>query len=258
MALPEWLAYWMLAAILIAPLVWVERWIHRHIQGLGLLITNDPQAAVLIYYIALFPGVFLHEASQWVLAKLLRVQVKKFQLWPEKQKGGVIRLGLVEIDSKNTDTVRATLVGMVPMITGIAAIALIGSTRFDIRILADAFSSGDLPTMMQGIGQFFSAPDFWLWAYLVFSIANAMLPEEHDEINWWLLGGVFAGMLAFLLILDLGILVEAFLEGPFTWLGEFLSLALGIAMFIDLSVIALLALTEWIFKEFFDREVEYR
>ena len=118
--MPEWIVPWITTAVVIWPLLQVERWVHRHIQGLGLLLTNDPPAAVLIYYLTLLPGVILHEGSQWLLAKALRVKVKKFQLWPDKQ-GKVIRLGLVEIDKK-TDNVRATLVGMVPLAAGVAAI----------------------------------------------------------------------------------------------------------------------------------------
>ncbi len=194
--MPGWLVPWIVAALAIWPLLQVERWVHRHIQGLGLLLTNNPQAAVLVYYLALLPGVVLHEASQWVLAKILQCKIKKFQLWPEKQRGGAIRLGLVEIDKK-TDMVRSTLVGMVPLVTGVAAIVLIGAARFNTQALLTSLASGDLPTIGQGFNVFISAPDFWFWVYLVFAVANAMMPEEHDQINWWLLFGAVAAITAF-------------------------------------------------------------
>src|SRR5690554_3123168 len=200
--MPNWLIPWIVAGLAIWPLVLLERWVHKHIQGLGYLLTNNGQAAVLIWYLALLPGVVLHEGSQWVLAKLLRVRVKKFQLWPDKQ-GRVVRLGLVEID-RNTDRVRATLVGMVPLVAGVAAITIIGSTRFDTGLLASGLASGDFPTLFASIREFVSVPDFWLWVYLVFAIANAMLPEEHDRINWWLFVIAGGAILGVLLLLDLG------------------------------------------------------
>jgi len=253
--MPEWLVPWILAAVMIWPLVAVERWLHRHIQGLGLLLTNNPQAAVLMYYVVLLPGVLLHETSQWLLAKILRVEVKKFRLWPEEQQK-LIRLGLVEI-APQTDTIRATLVGMVPLISGIAVIALISSLRFDATALAAALASGDIPIMLQGLNSFTAVPDFWVWVYLVFSIANAMLPEPHDRINWWLLIGVFAGFLIFLAVLDLGILIQAWVEGPMAALARWLSLALGMALVIDLLMMGVIALAEWIFSRVLDRELEY-
>ncbi len=255
--MPPWLIPWILAAVAIWPLVQVERWIHKHIQGLGLLLTNNPQAAVLIYYMTLLPGVFLHEASQWLLAKLLRVKIKRFQIWPEKQRGNVIRLGLVEIDPK-TDSIRSTLVGMIPLVTGIAAIALIGGARFDTEALIAALATGDVPTIFAELDTFMSVPDFWLWVYVLFAIANAMLPEEHDRINWWLLFGTAGGAAIFLLVLDLNILLVAWLEGPMTKLANWVSFALIMALTIDLFMMALIALAEVIFSRLLNRELEYR
>ncbi len=255
--MPEWIFPWIVVAVIIWPLMRVERWIHKHIQGVGLLLTNNPQAAVLIYYLALLPGVALHEFSQWILAQVLRVKVKKFRLWPEKQRGGVIRLGLVEIDKK-TDTVRTTLIGIIPMITGIAAIVLIGSLRFDLDPLMSALSTGDLPTVGRALGSLIAIPDFWLWIYLIFAVANAMLPEPHDVINWWLLGGIAAGLLIFLWILDLQVLIVAGLEGPFAQLGRWMGFALAMALVIDLLVMGLISIIEIFFSRLLNRELEYQ
>jgi hypothetical protein len=252
----EWIVPWIVAGLAIWPLLQVERWIHRHIQGLGLLLTNDPQAAVLIYYLALLPGVALHEFSQFLLAKALGVRVKKFRLWPEKRRG-LIRLGLVEIDGK-TDDIRATLIGMVPLATGVAAIALIGGTHFDTEAFVSALGTGDLPTIFAGIDTFVSAPDFWFWMYLVFAIANAMLPEEHDRINWWLFAGAVGGITAVLLLLDLGILLQAWVEGPLNALARWLSFAFVMALTLDLFMMGLIALSESIFSRVLDRELEYK
>ncbi len=255
--MPEWLLPWLLAALAIWPLVRVERWIHRHVQGLGLLLTNDPQAAVLIYYLALLPGVVLHELSQWLLAQALRVKIKKFRIWPEKQRGGVIRLGLVEID-KNTDVVRASLVGMIPLVTGILVISLIGGSRFDTEALISSLATGDLPTILAGFNTFMSAPDFWLWFYLIFAIANAMLPEEHDRINWWLLAGAVAVITIFLLILDLRVVLNYLLEEPFARLAKWLSFAFISALLVDLFMMGLISLSEVIFSRVLNRELEYK
>ncbi len=255
--MPDWVLAWLITIAAIWLLLPATRWIHKHLQGLGLLLTNNPQGAVLTYYLALLPGVILHEVTQWVLAKILRVKVKKFRLWPEKQKGGVIRLGLVEIDD-GTDAVRATLIGIVPVLVGILAIALIGGLTFRTQALLASLTSGDLPTLAAGWGTFVSAPDFWFWVYLVFAVANAMLPEEHDQINWWLLGGVLVGVVVVLLVLDLGILLQAGLNGPLADLARMMSLALTLSLAIDLFVMALISLTEWIFGRFLNREVEYR
>lgn len=254
--MPDWILPWIVAGLAIWPLLQVKRWIHRHIQGLGLLLTNNPQAAVLIYYLTLLPGVTLHEASQWVLAKLLGVRVKKFRLWPEKRRK-VISLGLVEID-KNTDDFRATLVGMIPLATGVAAIALIGGARFHPEGVISALNTGDLPTIFAALRDFTAVPDFWLWIYLVFAIANAMMPEEHDRINWWILLGIAVGVSAILLLLDLSILLKVWVEGPLTQMARWLSFAFVVALGIDLFMMAVIATAEAVFSRLLKRELEYR
>jgi hypothetical protein len=254
--MPDWIISWVLVAIAIWLLRPTTRWIHKHVQGLGLLVTNNPQGAVLIYYLALLPGVALHEGSQWVLAKILRVKVKKFRLWPEKQRGGVIRLGLVEIDDA-TDVVRATLVGIVPLVVGIGAVALIGGTRFDPGALLAALSTGDLPTIAAGLGAFMSAPDFWLWVYVVFAVANTMLPEEHDQINWWLIVGLLVGLAVVLWLLDLSILIQAGLDGPLAQLAASMSLALILSLCIDGVGMAAIWGMEQLFSRLLKRDVEY-
>lgn len=250
-----WLFPLLLSIALIFPLIRIEYWIHKHIQGLGLLITDNSQAAVLIYYFSLFPGVLLHEVSQWILAQILRVKVKKFQIWPEEQKGGVIRLGLVEIE--DTDIFRSTLIGIIPLVSGLFLIGLIGNSRFELAPLAQAFAGGDLPIIVGAIGTFMAAPDFWLWVYLIFAIANAMLPEEHDEINWWILVGFVVAAVAFLLVLDLGILVQAWLEGPFTITVEWIAIALLLSYLIDIFFKLLIIGLEWLLSEILGRELEY-
>jgi len=264
----NWIVFWVLVALFIWPLRSVERWMHKHIQGLGLLLTNNTQAAVLIYYLLLLPGVVLHECSQWLLAQILRVKIKKFQLWPEKQKGS-IRLGMVEIDEKTTDEFRASLIGMIPVLAGVAVIALIGSTRFDISLLGKAFSTGDLGTLFGGIGAFMSTPDFWLWVYLIFAIANAMMPEEIDMINWWILIIPFAVIMLIIWIIgsglfgssgvlfDLGFVIKASFEVPILLIGQWLSLALGIALGIDLIMMGIISAMEAIFSRVLNRELEY-
>jgi hypothetical protein len=61
--MPDWIGPWIITAIAIWLIQPVTRWIHKHLQGLGLLVTNDPKGAVLLYYVSLLPGVFLHELT---------------------------------------------------------------------------------------------------------------------------------------------------------------------------------------------------
>ena len=47
-------------AVLLFVLFLIERWIHRHMQGIAFLITGSVQWSVMLYALILFPGVLLH------------------------------------------------------------------------------------------------------------------------------------------------------------------------------------------------------
>ena len=48
---------WMILAAVLVPLVYVEKWIHSHLYGVGWLLTNDNRSATTLYYVLLLPGV---------------------------------------------------------------------------------------------------------------------------------------------------------------------------------------------------------
>ena len=257
--MPEWVIPWLLAGLAVWPLRRVERWIHKHIQGLGLLVTNDPRSAVLFYYIMLVPGVILREVTQWLVAQVLRVKVKKFRLWPEqKGKSGPLRLGLVEIDHKNTDNVRATLIGITPLAVGVVVLGLIGSRVMDTSAFLVSLQNGDVPTILRGFGALMNTPDFWVWVYVIFTVANAMLPEEHDQISWLVLVVPFVVLTVSLFLLQLGVVARAILDGPLADLARLLSLALIMALVIDLFFMAVIAILEAVLGRLLGREVEYK
>jgi hypothetical protein len=252
--MPAYLLPWLIAAAALVPLIYLERWIHRHLQGLGLLLTGDPEVAVLIYYVLLLPGVLLHEGSHWLAAKLLRVPVKRVSLWPQPGRGGTIRLGLVETDQ--ADPLRATLIGLAPLAAGVSVIILAGSL-LGTESLATAITTGDLPTIGAALRGLTATPDFWLWLYLLFAVSNAMLPSTSDRRSWLIVGGTIVAVALVMFLLDLGSMVEAAVEGPLAQVARWLSLAFISAVLIDVFFVVLIALLETILGRVVGRQIEY-
>ena len=96
---------WMPLVALVAtllPLLWVKRWITRHLQELSVRWVGDPDVALIVYFVVVLPGVVVHELSHWLMASLLGVRVRKLTIGPVR-KGrsrrvslGSIRVGKVE------------------------------------------------------------------------------------------------------------------------------------------------------------------
>jgi len=78
------LTSWLWLVISLVPLIVLERWIHRHLQGVWLLLVRDADLALILYSLLMLPGVLVHEASHWVAATLLGVKAGRFSVVPER------------------------------------------------------------------------------------------------------------------------------------------------------------------------------
>jgi len=168
-------------AVSLGVLLLVERWIHRHLQGTMLLLTGDPEIALVLYALPLLPGIVLHELSHALAAVLLGARVGGISIRP-KLAGQRVQLGFVPVEK--TDAVRASLIGLAPLLIGSGFILLVGCLAFDIPTVAAALTTGHLLDAVRGIGRMLDAPDTWIWAYAIFTVSNTMLPSRADRQAW--------------------------------------------------------------------------
>ncbi|MEJ2209734.1 MAG: hypothetical protein P8129_11945 [Anaerolineae bacterium] len=161
------------------PLLVVKRWITGSLQELSVRWVGDPQVALVVYFVLVLPGVVLHEVSHWLMATLLGVRVSKFRLGPVRQ-GRSKRVSLGSVRVGKVDPVRASLIGLAPLLGASAAILLIGNLVLGLDELAASLSGGGMEELWAAVQQVMRVPDAWLWLYLIFAISNAMLPSESD------------------------------------------------------------------------------
>jgi hypothetical protein len=163
-------------------LVLVQRWVHQHLHGVAYLISGQADMALLLYSLPLLPGVALHEISHAIMAAILGVKTANLSIIPQRQPDGHVRLGSVQVE--RVDVVRSSLIGLAPLLAGSVAILLIIRFAFDVNTIGEAVQRGDLAALLASMGGLLRAPDAWLWLYLLFSIANAMMPSPSDRETW--------------------------------------------------------------------------
>lgn len=173
---------WLWLLVSLALLVLLERWIHRHLQGLWLLIFRDADVALVVYSLSMLPGVLLHEGSHWAAATLLGVKAGHFSVIPERMEDGTLRLGYVE--TQKVDFFREALIGAAPLVLGSAAIIFVSFTWLGVGPVGEALARGDLLGMALGLQAMTRAADFWLWLYFIFTVSNSMLPSASDRRAW--------------------------------------------------------------------------
>lgn len=247
---------WLLATFL--SLLVLTRWLTRHIQGIGYLLTQNGDLALTIYLLLTLPGVLLHEISHAVTAWLLRVRVGRLSIGigrtrsSPRTRGRQIALGSVEIGQ--TDPIRASLIGLAPLITGCGVTLLISSQIFGVS-RAGVF---EIRQFWQELGGIHRTPDFWLWAYLVFAVGNAMFPSAADRHAWWqaVLFIIFVGI-----ILYLAGLWDDLAAGAGSWVQNgtsYLTYAFAMTILIDVVFAAALFLIELGLALFGFGRIDYR
>ncbi len=176
----ENLGPWLALGLAFTFLLFLNRWISQHLQGLGLLITNSQKASLFLYFLILFPGILIHELSHWLMAKLLGVRTGKIRLGPtEAGKSGYYSMGSVEV--ARSDPLRDSLIGLAPLLFGCAFLLLVTHQVFNIPQLIHGLKWQEILSTLK---TFAGNRDFWIWLYLVFTISNAMMPSAKDREPW--------------------------------------------------------------------------
>jgi hypothetical protein len=231
--------------------LFLQRWLHQHIQGLTFAVTGDPGCAMRILFLLLFPGVILHEGSHWVVAKLLGVRTGKVSLGLARARGKQFSLGSVNVE--RTDSFRESLIGLAPFVVGLGAILLIAGFGFDL------WPDSGL-TLNQMLDRVLSTANDWLtWLdlYLIFAVSTAMIPSESDREPWGPLIAVFGivGGLAILLgwtprippdVIDLARRVL-----------NALTFAFGVSVVVNGTVAFAILIIEWTVTSVTRRKVRY-
>lgn len=186
----------------LAPLLILQRGLHRELQWVLLLATRRMDVAIALFSILFFPGILLHEGSHFLMARLSGVRTGRFSLIPRPLPEGKLQLGFVETAS--ADLVRETLIGMAPLVSGLLVVAYIGLVQFELPAFGWAFRLSDFQVFIRSLQEVTEKPDFWLWFYLALVVSSTMLPSASDRRTWLPLIVLIALLLGISLALGAG------------------------------------------------------
>ncbi len=204
---------WLL--LMLGPFLFLENKLHREVQILFLLITKRYDITVVIFSLLFLPGVFLHELSHYVAAKLLRVYTGRFSVTPKVLGDGSIQMGFVEVE--RVDWLRESLIGAAPMLTGGLFVAYAGLVKLHLGELWTMLLSGNAAEIMDLMVLLPQRADFWLWLYLTVTVSSMMMPSESDRRAWLPLGLIIVVLFALALWAGAGGWLQANLA---PWLDE--------------------------------------
>ena len=168
--------------IMLVPLILLQRFLHREIQAVVLILTRDARLTMGIFSMIFLPGVFLHELSHFLMAKILRVPTGRFSILPQPLPDGRLQLGYVE--TARADIVRDSLIGAAPLIVGTLFVAYVSVYKLEMRVLWDVLRNGQFNLFWMGINALPHVQDFYFWFYLTFAVSSTMMPSQSDRHAW--------------------------------------------------------------------------
>ena len=235
----------LLLAVALLALAWLSGQLSIRTQLVVYHLTGSLDLATVAIFLLLLPGVFVHELSHWVTAKLLGLHPSRFRVWPKRHKHG---LGLGSVHVRSGGTWRDSAVGMAPLIAGSILLALVGSYVFEADLLLGQLEQGRLINVL---GAFFDAlarPDGLVWAYALFVIGNSMMPSRSDRqpLRTLLLYLAFAALIYFVV----GLPIDP-LTALLGWLIPMIEVLVGALIFVillDAIVVSVLFLVESIVR----------
>jgi len=236
---------WLL--LLLGPLLFLQRSLHREIQAIFLLITRRADVALVLFSISFFPGILLHEGSHFLMARALRVRTGRFSLIPRPLNKRRLQLGFVETQS--TDWLRDALIGSAPLLSGGLFVAYAGLMRLGLPDLWQAYYSDSLVGLLEALHALSSHTDFWLWFYLTLVVSSTMLPSESDRRAWLPLGFILGLLVIISLLFGAGPWLALHLAGPLNRALLAVDLVLGISVLVHLVLLPPL----WVIRRFLSR-----
>lgn len=218
-------------------LAWLSGEQAMEVQRLVYNLTGSLDYAVIVYFLLFLPGIVVHEAAHWVMAWLLGLKPGKFRVWPVR-KGSVIGLG--SVTTRRGGPVRDSLVGIAPLLAGTLLVGVLSRFWLAEIPVDDVLHSSDLTVWIDAAQRAFASPDALLWAYLIYTIANGMMPSKPDREPFGpvLIYLMLAVVVWVVIGLPFSLISEAMaaLETPLLWL----NVSLVIVVALDVAVMALL------------------
>jgi hypothetical protein len=243
---------WLLATLVL--LVILQRTLHREIQAVFLILTKNPGFTQTLFALIFFPGVFLHELSHFLVAKLLGVWTGKFSLIPQAQANGKLRLGYVETASGGF--IRDALIGAAPLVTGSLFVAYAGIYQLRLLPFWDFIRQADWSGFWAGLKAVLQVPDFWLWFYLTFTVSSTMMPSASDRHAWLPLGLLVGGLIGVAILAGAGPWMLDHLTPPFNSFLRALAMLFGLSGILHIVLIIPFFLFHRLLTGLTGREVE--
>ncbi len=187
---------------LLYPLGEMRRWLQQHVFKVGWLVTKNIRTTTILFYTLFLPGVILYEFIYWMMAGILNIRAERALSWPDAQQVAELRLNFIKL-GRNVGAFRLAIINLAPFLVGTLVIWWAAFNVLQIDQAWAILEAEGLRGVGDALTRLFSAPDIYLWVYILFAVGNTMMPRW-SELKGARILLIIAG-LAFATLLVLGV-----------------------------------------------------
>ncbi|MCC6617223.1 MAG: hypothetical protein IT320_27360 [Anaerolineae bacterium] len=244
----DFIGPFIVAGLLLYALGRMRRYLYEHIFKVGWLLTKNLRTTTILFYVFFLPGLLVYEFVYWLAAGFLDVRAERAITWPEAQQIAELRLNFVKL-AKAAGAFRTAVITIAPFITGTLLIWLVAHDILGVSAFADRLQTDGVSDLGGAIEQLFSAPDFFLWVYILFTIGNTMMPHWSDLRGARIVLIVLGVALVIMLALGVGTdIIRETIVTPLIEAVNLVSTVFAITLGVNLIMTALLGLAESIIE----------
>jgi hypothetical protein len=246
---------WLALAAIVWVLIFVQRWVFRHLFGLGWLITKRRNVAVYLYGLAVLPGVLLREGVRYFVAGLFKKPPVFIMPQPQVGDDGIVEF--VFLHYMLINPVYRALIGVAPLLSGLLVVALVGEWIGLPSVMA-ALNDPTPNAFREATLAMLGNPAFPIGFYLLFGVANLMLPTRTELRDTWIFWLVLIFIFALLAVLGLHQAIFLLLRGPISQVVYTLVSVCGVVLAVNLLAAMLIWAAEKLTEQATNRRVEYQ
>jgi hypothetical protein len=246
---------WITLAIILILLNRVQYWINRHLFGVGLLAFRAKGIATIMYLLVLLPGVLLREGTRYLVAGMFNIRPAMI-LPPNAGEDGIVDVRVFHFLTFNP--VFAAIIGASPFLIGMIAVSLIAYSALDVPAFLATLGTTDAATVREAFIALLNRPNFLLWAYLLFAIANTMMPTLQEIRSSWVIWLIVAMFFGFLAVIGLWNTIFIILAGPVSELLYALSAVFGVVLGFNLLGASIIWLVERLVERMTNQRIQYQ
>ena len=203
---------------------------------------------MIFYYTAFLPGILLHEFIYWLAAGIVNVRATRSIQLPQNDEVRELQLGFVKL-ARQVGPIKRTFIEFAPLLAALTGLWLIATDLLQLESVLALASAGGLDNFAQAVRALTTKADFWLWFYLVFTVANTMVPAWPKNLQSRKLPYLFAALIAVGFVLfGQANLIQPEVTNTFQRLLSSLSLILLLVTAINLAMVLALGILESIIE----------